>query len=210
MSKIKAAMGIGSLLKDLFRRRRMGDVLGATRFRATPEQIARPRRFYRGDVLPFGTIPRVGGQAYRQTSTGTGAALHGPGLQGVDLTTNLAKARTYADFARYGGGVPVIRSQRYKPGVNLDMDELFSLYPRSYPRNFIPDHIRINPRRGLVPIDRTRTILENLRQLIPDRYDRPLAGIRALIKKIKNPEQREIIKRILIGDTKGLRTGGQV
>ena len=196
-------MGIGSFLKNLFRRRRVGE-----RFRATPEQISQSRRFYRGDVLPFGST-RVGGQAFHLTGTGTGRQLQGPGLQGIDLTTSPRTAQTYANFARYGG-VPVIRSQRYKPGVNLDMDELFSLYPRNYPRNFIPDHIRINPRRGLVPIDRTRTILENLRQLIPERYDRPFEGIRALITKIKNPEQREIIKRILTGDIKGLRTGGQV
>ena len=189
-------------LKKLFERRPIMS-------RATPEQISRPRRFYRGDVLPFGST-RVGGQAFQLTRTGTGRQLHGPGLQGVDLTTDPSKARFYAGFARYGG-VPVIRSQRYKPGVNLDMDELFSLFPRNYPRNFLPDHIRINPRRGLVPIDRTRSILENLRQtFIPERYDRPLEGIRALIRKIKDPKQREILRKLFFGDISKLKQGGKV
>ena len=78
--------------------------------------------------------------------------------------------------------------------------------------------------RGALPVDRLRSIGLNLKDLTRFRdpqhvnrflIDGPKApinfqGIKNLIRKIKDPRQREVLIKLFFGSTRGLKSGGSV
>mgnify|MGYP001326171124 CR=1 FL=1 len=178
------------------------------------------------------TLPHSAGRSGMQSRVRGGAEMAGPGLRGIDVTTNRGTASSYAQSAM-GRGVPIIRSKEITPSFR----EIATYDP--YGNAFLrfkeyPSHIKI-PARGQFPVDRGRSIMENIKSALRYRSDdyysalkyntaKELAerspryfpelqrfyGIKDLIRKIKDPKQREILRKLFFGDISNLRQGGRV
>ena len=79
-------------------------------------------------------------------------------------------------------GVPIVRSGRINPRANEALSTNTFLLDAS---------------RGALPVDRMRSIGLNL-------------GVKNLMRKIKDPRQREILLKLFFGSTRGLKLGGKV
>mgnify|MGYP003138557013 CR=1 FL=1 len=145
-------------------------------------------KMFRGETLPY--------SAGRTSGTSFGHPVN----RGRWHTTNPSIASRYATDAM-GRGVPIIRSGTINP--------LAHEYTAG-------QHWFLNRSRGQLPVDRMRSIIQNLKQSVAQRDSpysstlKPFYGIKDLLRKIKDPKQREILKRLFFGDIRGLKTGGQV
>tara|TARA_B100000212_G_scaffold165733_1_gene124686 strand:- start:69 stop:716 length:648 start_codon:yes stop_codon:yes gene_type:complete len=178
------------------------------------------------------TLPHSAGLTGMQARVGR-KQMFGPGVQGRDVTTNRGTASAYAQSAM-GRGVPIIRSKEITPSFR----EIATYDP--YGHSFLryksyPNHIKIDPTRGQFPVDRGKSIMENIKSALRYRSDdyysslkyntaKELAqrnpryfpelqrfyGIKDLIRKIKDPKQREILRKLFFGDISNLRQGGRV
>ena len=79
-------------------------------------------------------------------------------------------------------GVPIVRSGRINPRAGEALSTNTFLLDAS---------------RGALPVDRMRSIGLNL-------------GVKNLMRKIKDPRQREILLKLFFGSTRGLKLGGKV
>ena len=79
-------------------------------------------------------------------------------------------------------GVPIVRSGRINPRAGEALSTNIFLLDAS---------------RGALPVDRMRSIGLNL-------------GVKNLMRKIKDPTQREILRKLFFGSTRGLKSGGSV
>ena len=80
----------------------------------------------------------------------------------------------------------------------------------------------LDPARGALPVDRLRSIGLNLKDIISPSTMRlediliggkktiNFQGIKNLMRKIKDPRQREILRKLFFGSTRGLKSGGSV
>ena len=212
-------MGIGSLLRDLFRRRNT----------IKPSKLK--ELYMRGETLPY-SVGRPGMQSRVRASGFGSGEMAGPGLRGIDVTRYRDVASRYAQDAM-GRGVPIIRSKRITPSLR----EIAAYDPVGY--GFLrfqqyPNHLKI-PARGRFPVDRARSIMENIKSALKYRSDAYYAnlkyntakelaarspyyfpemqrfyGLRDLVRKIKDPKQREILRKLFFGDISNLKQGGRV
>jgi len=178
------------------------------------------------------TLPHSAGLSGMQSRIRGGAEMAGPGLRGIDVTRYRDVASRYAQDAM-GRGVPIIRSKRITPSLR----EIAAYDPVGHA--FLrfkqyPNHIKI-PARGRFPVDRGRSIMENIKSALKYRSDAYYAnlkyytakelasrspryfpemqrfyGLRDLIRKIKDPKQREILRKLFFGDISKLKQGGRV
>ena len=89
--------------------------------------------------------------------------------------------------------------------------------------------MKLDPGRARFPVDRGRSIMENIKSAmmytspmykfaksagsrIPDSLPeyKKFYGLRDLMRKIKDPEQREILRKLFFGDISKLKQGGRV
>tara|TARA_R100001463_G_scaffold38049_4_gene81794 strand:+ start:119 stop:646 length:528 start_codon:yes stop_codon:yes gene_type:complete len=105
-------------------------------------------------------------------------------------------------------GVPIVRSGRINPRAGEALSTNTFLLDAS---------------RGALPVDRMRSIGLNLKDIIRPStasFDDFLVGggkssinfqgIKNLMRKIKDPRQREILLKLFFGSTRGLKLGGKV
>ncbi len=191
----------------------------------TPLKKIKPSKikelYMRGETLPYSA-----GIAGMQARVG-GKKMFGPGIQGRDVTRNRATASTYAQGAM-DSGVPIIRSKKITPTFReIGTDDPYGA--AFFRFKDYPQMMKLDPGRARFPVDRGRSIMENIKSAmmytspmykfaksagsrIPDSLPeyKKFYGLRDLLRKIKDPEQREILRKLFFGDISKLKQGGRV
>jgi len=149
---------------------------------------------FRGETLPH-SVRKISGNIHNLDEVGRFASISPKvanryAMKGSDL------------------GVPIVRSGRINPRAGEALSTNTFLLDAS---------------RGALPVDRMRSIGLNLKDIIRPStasFDDFLVGggkssinfqgIKNLMRKIKDPRQREILLKLFFGSTRGLKLGGKV
>ena len=165
-------------------------------------------KVYRGETLPHGVR---GVSSFLKDDLGK---------VGRFSTIYPATANRYA-MKGSSKGVPIIRSGRINPRASESITG--TVNTKTWKPESTMSTYLLDPARGALPVDRMRSIGLNLKDIIRPstaRLDDFLAGggrssidfqgIKNLIRKIKDPKQREILRKLFFGSTRGLKSGGIV
>ena len=159
--------------------------------------------YMRGETLPY-SVGLPGNQ------------LKYHGIESGRYVTQIPSIASKYSTNAMGKGVPIIRSKKITPSLKEiafdDPDGHVLRQFKAYPSTIVLDQTRKQ-----FPVDRTRSIIENLKQAMVYRskfavpsQNKNFFGIRDLLRKIKDPEQKEILKKLFFGDITNLKKGGRV